>query len=96
MGRSTYSPPTHFVIQSILTFKEEPPPKRLLDLQGNFLHTKGAPELGSSHLTDSHLSICTLQHITRIRAGIGDSNNCFVAFGSATSTKKIPCSQGMS
>lgn len=51
-GEECLIPPnTLLVIASILTEKVEPPPKRLHDLQGNFLHTGGAQEVGSSHLT---------------------------------------------
>ena len=43
--------PTHFVIKLILTSKVEPPPKRLLNLRGNFLRTGGVQEQGAQLLT---------------------------------------------
>ena len=42
---------THFVIKLILTSKVEPPPKRLLNIRGNFLRTGGVQEQGTSLLT---------------------------------------------
>ena len=43
--------PTRFVFKLILISKVEPPPKRLLDLRGNFLRTGGVQEQGASLLT---------------------------------------------
>ena len=42
---------SHLVIKLILTSKVEPPPKRLLNLRGNFLRTGGVQEQGASLLT---------------------------------------------